>query len=74
MADSEEESDGEDEEDGLEGIEARMEKRKKRREWENRRDNIIFKYSEFSFYSRSSAAIAFDLAWKLSKDNFDLLW
>lgn len=69
--------DGDEEAEGLlseEALDARIEKRRKRREFEKKRQDILFQYERCNYYSRSSAAIAFELAWKLSKDNFDLLW
>ncbi|GFG35678.1 hypothetical protein Cfor_11465 [Coptotermes formosanus] len=49
-------------------------KRRERRLWEEKRDRLMFDYTQFSYYGRSSAVIIFELAWKLSKDNTDLLW
>lgn len=58
----------------MEKHEQRIIKQRQRRVWENERDRIMFEYTQFSFYGRSSALIIFELAWKLSKDNMDLLW
>lgn len=79
VLDSDNDSDGGDDEEGdgvlgEDALDARIEKRRKRREFEKKRQDILFQYERCNYYSRSSAAIAFDLAWKLSKDNFDLLW
>ncbi|XP_069698969.1 cell division control protein 45 homolog [Periplaneta americana] len=49
-------------------------KRRERRLWEEKRDRLMFDYTQFSYYGRSSAVLMFELAWKLSKDNIDLLW
>lgn len=49
-------------------------KRRERRLWEEKRDRLMFDYTQFNYYGRSSAVIMFELAWKLSKDNMDLLW
>ncbi|KAJ8889135.1 hypothetical protein PR048_008629 [Dryococelus australis] len=49
-------------------------KRRERRLWEEQRNKLLFDYSQFSYYGRSSAALVFELAWKLSKDSTDLLW
>lgn len=34
----------------------------------------MFEYSQYGYYGKSSALILFELAWKLAKDNFDVLW
>ncbi|KDR16293.1 cell division control protein 45 homolog [Zootermopsis nevadensis] len=49
-------------------------RRRERRLWEEKRDRLMFNYTQFSYYGHSSAVIIFELAWKLSKDNMDLLW
>ncbi|XP_037933577.1 cell division control protein 45 homolog [Teleopsis dalmanni] len=49
-------------------------KHRQKRSWENERNRIMFQYTQYSYYGRSSAIIVYDLAWKLSKDNMDLLW
>ncbi|XP_055912436.1 cell division control protein 45 homolog [Eupeodes corollae] len=54
--------------------ENRILKQRERRTWENERDRIMFDYSQYSYYGRSSAVIFFELAWKLTKDSVDLLW
>lgn len=51
-----------------------LEKRSKRQTWQRERRKKLFEYTQFSFYSNSTALIMFDLAWKLSKDNNELLW
>ncbi|KAI8122876.1 hypothetical protein FF38_03760 [Lucilia cuprina] len=58
----------------MEKHEQRIMKQRQRRAWENERDRIMFEYTQYSFYGRSSAITIFELAWKLSKDNMDLLW
>ncbi|XP_011211828.1 cell division control protein 45 homolog [Bactrocera dorsalis] len=58
----------------LERHEQRIIKQRQRRTWENERDRIMFEYTQYSFYGRSTALNIFELAWKLSKDNMDLLW
>nr|BAH83666.1 cell division cycle 45 [Patiria pectinifera] len=55
-------------------LERRMERRRKRREWDERRHQLLFDYEEFSGYGQSAAMIMYDLAWKMSKDTNDLLW
>lgn len=58
----------------LERHEQHIIKQRQRRTWENERDRIMFEYTQYSFYGRSTALNIFELAWKLSKDNMDLLW
>ncbi|KAF2360802.1 CDC45 family [Trinorchestia longiramus] len=73
----EESSDSEDEdgeESGNRISEARLERRRERRLWEQKRNKLLFDYSQFSYFAGSSATLMFELAWKLSKDTCDLLW
>ncbi|KAK6620629.1 hypothetical protein RUM43_010922 [Polyplax serrata] len=49
-------------------------KRRERKTWEEKRDKLMFEYSQYGYYGKSSALILFELAWKLAKDNFDVLW
>ncbi|KAH8419723.1 hypothetical protein KR009_001587 [Drosophila setifemur] len=58
----------------LERHEQRIMRQRARRHWETERDRIMFEYTQFSYYGRSTALVVFELAWKLSKDNMDLLW
>ncbi|KAJ8042920.1 Cell division control protein 45-like [Holothuria leucospilota] len=55
-------------------LERKMEKRRKRREWEQNKERIMYDYDEFSFYGTAASLVMYDLAWKLSKDTNDLLW
>lgn len=55
------------------GEEAIM-KRRERRLWEAKREKMLFEYSQFTYYAKASALYMFDLAWKLNKDDKDLLW
>ncbi|RDD44749.1 Cell division control protein 45-like protein [Trichoplax sp. H2] len=83
---NEDEEDDDDDRDNLdngssadEEIEGSPRKRMKtdtlsKRRWLQRRKEILFSYYEFAYYGTASAMIAFDLAWKLSKDNNDNLW
>lgn len=81
-ADENSEEDYEDESEEFEGGDAKRRrvngqsnmKKKTRREWEEKRDMLLFQYMKCTFYGRSSALDLYELAWKLSKDNFDLLW
>ncbi|XP_030380764.1 cell division control protein 45 homolog [Scaptodrosophila lebanonensis] len=58
----------------MERHEQRVLRQRARRQWELERDRIMFDYTQFSYYGRSTALLIFELAWKLSKDNMDLLW
>ncbi|GJQ85966.1 CDC45L [Trypoxylus dichotomus] len=49
-------------------------KSRERKIWEEKRNKLLFDYSQFTYYSKASAIVLFDLAWKLSKDDKDLLW
>ncbi|XP_050425869.1 cell division control protein 45 homolog isoform X2 [Adelges cooleyi] len=49
-------------------------RRKEIRKWEENRKKLLFDYSQFSYYGRSSAMLMFDLAWKLHRESIDLLW
>ncbi|XP_060533412.1 cell division control protein 45 homolog [Cylas formicarius] len=49
-------------------------KRREKRLWEENRNKLLFDYSQFTYYARASAILMFELAWKLSKDDKDLLW
>lgn len=51
-----------------------MLKRREKRQWEEKRNQVMFEYTQNSFYGRSSALLIFELAWKQSKDSLDLLW
>jgi cell division control protein 45 len=58
----------------MEKFERRAIKRQERRKWEETRDNLLFEYTQYSYYGRSSALTIFELAWKLSKDSIDMMW
>lgn len=62
------------EESRMERIERRALKRRERRKWEEKRDEVMFQYTQYNYYGRSSALMLFELAWKLSKESMDLLW
>lgn len=51
-----------------------MRKNRELREWTKNRDRVLFNYSQYSYYARSSALIFFELAWQMSKDSLDVLW
>lgn len=61
-------------ESNLEKFERNLQKNRQRREWIKNKDDIVFKYSQYTFYTRSSALVVFELAWQMSKDSLDLLW
>ncbi|XP_031550751.1 cell division control protein 45 homolog [Actinia tenebrosa] len=85
-ADSEDEFDEDnDEEDNDDGSEPSSKRQKtdgetsissrgKRRQWERKRQDILYRYYEFAFYGTASSVIMYELAWKMSKDSNDLLW
>lgn len=54
--------------------EEELTKRREKRLWEDNRDKLMFEYCQFTYYARASAIRIFELAWKLNKDNKDLLW
>ena len=49
-------------------------KRRDRRIWEEERSKILFDYQQFSFIGPSTAVLMYELAWKMSRDDNDLLW
>ncbi|KAJ1094097.1 hypothetical protein NDU88_007181 [Pleurodeles waltl] len=55
-------------------LERRIEKRRARRAWESRRQEILFDYEQYEYHGTSSAMVMFDLAWIMSKDSNDMLW
>lgn len=54
--------------------ETKILKRRERRLWEEKRNKILFEYTQYSYYGPSTALQMFELAWKLSRDTNDLLW
>ncbi|XP_043495976.1 cell division control protein 45 homolog isoform X2 [Polistes fuscatus] len=51
-----------------------LSKRQEKRLWTENRATILFNYSQYSYYGKSSAVIIFEMAWHMSKDNLDMLW
>ena len=49
-------------------------KRRTRRLWEEERAKILFEYEQFSFVGPPTAVLMYELAWKMSRDNNDMLW
>jgi len=82
--DGDDDSSGQEDEDDDEGSEpsakrqktdiSALEKRVKKKRWAGERDKILFDYYEYAYYGSAAAVILYELAWKLSKDNNDLLW
>jgi cell division control protein 45 len=58
----------------IEKFERRLRKNRERRDWEKTRDRVLFNYTQYSYYIRSTALIFFEVAWQMSKDTVDLLW
>jgi len=75
-SDSEEDSDSEDEygEKKRRFDEAALLKKRERREWDEKRQRILFTYTQYTFYGSSTALLFYNLAWKLKRDTNDLLW
>ncbi|KAG5674134.1 hypothetical protein PVAND_004119 [Polypedilum vanderplanki] len=58
----------------LEKFERRLRRNREKRDWEKTRERVLFDYSQYSYYARSSALVLYELAWQMSKDTLDLLW
>ncbi|XP_075920400.1 cell division control protein 45 homolog [Petromyzon marinus] len=52
----------------------RIDRRRERRAWEEKRQEILFEYEQFEYHGTSSALLLFELAWTMSKDSNDMLW
>lgn len=75
--DEEEESDNEVSaagEEGREAVAAGVLKRRERRAWEENRNRLMFEYTQFSYYGKSSACVALELAWRLSRASVCSVW
>lgn len=70
----ESEDESEAEEEGRRFDESSLLRRRERRAWEEERHSVLFSYQRDSYYSSSSATAMYELAWRLSRDNNDLLW
>lgn len=55
-------------------LERQILKRRQQKAWEDNRNKVMFDYTQYSYYGKSSALLIFELAWKLTKDSMDLLW
>lgn len=51
-----------------------LERRRERRLWRARREKLLMTYNQFSSCGKSASQTIFELAWKLSLDNNDVLW
>nr|XP_012231749.1 PREDICTED: cell division control protein 45 homolog isoform X2 [Linepithema humile] len=49
-------------------------RRGERRKWVENRATILFNYTQYSYYGKSSAIVVFEMAWNMSKDNLDMAW
>ncbi|XP_076755492.1 cell division cycle protein 45 [Xylocopa sonorina] len=49
-------------------------KRAERRKWSENRATILFNYTQYSYYGKSSAMLVFEMAWNMSKDSLDMVW
>ena len=49
-------------------------KKRDQRLWEEKRGGILFDYQQHSYTGISTAFLFYELAWKMSRDNNDLLW
>ncbi|CAI8047238.1 Cell division control protein 45 homolog [Geodia barretti] len=54
--------------------EASYEARRKRHLWRRKREEILYKYSEFNYHSTAASLVLYELAWRLTRDNNELLW
>ncbi|XP_033339135.2 cell division cycle protein 45 [Megalopta genalis] len=77
-------SSDEDEDEDLESEDSRSKRRRlneedimkraERRKWAENRTTVLFNYTQYSYYGRSSAMTVFEMAWNMSKDNLDMIW
>jgi len=49
-------------------------KQREKREWEAKRNKVLFEYTQYSYYSSSTSLTMYELSWKMSRDTNDLLW
>ncbi|XP_026728688.1 cell division control protein 45 homolog [Trichoplusia ni] len=69
-----EDEENEESESGREGLEAMVERRRERRAWEERRNTLMFNYTQFSYYGKPSACVAVELAWRVSRCGWAAVW
>lgn len=72
--DEEDEANETDEPSRVAQLERQILKRRQRKAFEDNRKKVLFDYTQYSYYGKSSALLIFELAWKLTKDSMDLLW
>uniref|UniRef100_A0A0A9YQW4 Cell division control protein 45 n=1 Tax=Lygus hesperus TaxID=30085 RepID=A0A0A9YQW4_LYGHE len=51
-----------------------LRKRRERKLWEEKRNRVMFDYTQFSFCGRASSLVVFELIWNLGKDDLESLW
>lgn len=54
--------------------ESSYEARRKKHLWRRKRKEILYKYKEFSGHSTAASLVIWELAWKLTRDNNEVLW
>lgn len=78
--DSSDEDEADEEENGESGRKRRrlneedIIKRAERRKWSENRATILFNYTQYSYYGKSSSLLLFEMAWHMSRDNLDIVW
>ncbi|XP_026313457.1 cell division control protein 45 homolog [Hyposmocoma kahamanoa] len=72
--DDEDQDEEEEIESGREGLEALVERRRARRAWEERRHTLMFNYTQFSYFGKPVACVVLDLAWRMSRCGWAVLW
>lgn len=50
------------------------EMRKRKHLWRRKRQEIVYKYTEFHSHSTAASLVMYELAWKLTRDTNELLW
>ncbi|XP_053616886.1 cell division control protein 45 homolog [Plodia interpunctella] len=61
-------------ESGMEALEAVVEKRRERREWEERRHTLMFNYTQFSYFGKPSACVALEVSRRVSRGARGAAW
>ncbi|KPI98939.1 PREDICTED: cell division control protein 45 homolog [Papilio xuthus] len=70
----EEDDENEESGSGREGLEALVERRRARKEWEERRHTLMFNYTQFSYYGKPSACVLIELSALASRLSQAALW
>lgn len=74
-SDSDSDSEGGDSDSGGRRLDAaRLNRRQERRRWQERRQQLLAEYVQFSRQAESSALLAYSLALRMSRDTSRLLW